>query len=264
MSWISSQFIKYWRQIHIGIVLVLSAVLILGPAWLTTFVKQGLLNSLYFPAYKVKATISLVQSQAAANEELRQSLVETSLKIAVYEEMLRENERLRAALGFEPPPGYTLVPAEVIAVSGVRLPVNAVMNRGDADQVSINQPVINEDGLVGRVVEVMPDYAVLQLLTDPANRVAARVASSREMGIVKYDASRGMILDNFPRHGSIAVGDTVVSSGLGGVYPPGLFVGVVTEVSCDEDRPFCEVDLRPAVNFHSIEELFILKVNKEQ
>ncbi len=83
------------------------------------------------------------------------------------------------------------------------------------------------------------------------------------MGIVKYKMSGGMILDNFPLHGSIVVGDTVISSGLGGVYPSGLIVGYVTEVERDETEPFCHVKLTPAVNFHSVEEVFVLMTEGE-
>jgi len=259
MSWISAQFARHWRYIHFGSVVALCLILIFGPAVVTTAVGQVTLSGLYLPFFKIRSGFELMRSQAVANAELRQSLMEASLKLSAYEESVRENERLRSALGFEPPPGYRLTPAEVVSVSGYQEPVTAVINRGGSDSIVVNQTVINQDGLIGRVSAVTAGYATVQLLTDPANRVAARVASSREMGIVKFQLMRGMILDNFPTHGTIAVGDTIVSSGLGGVYPAGLKVGIVTSVERHEDEAFCAVTLQPLAEFRSIEELFVLR-----
>ena len=80
-----------------------------------------------------------------------------------------------------------------------------------------------------------------------------------KMGIVKFLPSRGMILDNFLIQGTINVGDTVLSSGLGGDYPAGLIVGTVTDVFRPENEPFYRVELQPAANFRSLEALFALR-----
>jgi rod shape-determining protein MreC len=261
MSWISTQFVRYWRHIHIATICILSIVLIFGPQPVRDGVQRAVQNVIYYPAFKITTTLDLLQSRAKDNAELQESLAKTSHLIMMYEEALRENKRLREALGFESPPGYSLVPAEVMSLSGYELPVSAIINLGRADSVLVNQPVINQNGVIGRISEVNEQYSTVQLLTDPANRIAARVASSREMGIVKYDVSDGLTLDNFPLNGSIVVGDTIISSGLGGVYPAGLLVGFVTDVVRDENMAFCQVKLQPAANFYSIEELFILRVN---
>jgi len=116
--------------------------------------------------------------------------------------------------------------------------------------------------LIGRVVEIFEDQATVQLLTDPTNRVAARVVRNRQMGIVKYQVRRGMILDNFPVQGDIRAGDEIRSSGLGGRYPAGLVVGTVVAVQRFEEDPFCIIQLEPAASFNSLEELYILRVNQ--
>ncbi|RKX29043.1 MAG: rod shape-determining protein MreC [Candidatus Zixiibacteriota bacterium] len=259
MSWISTQFSHHWRNFNIGAVIVLSIGLVFGPSAIGSFISQSILTGLYYPFFKVRSSYEMLASQASANAQLRESLTEASLKISLFSEALRENERLRSALGFEQPPGYRLMPAEVISVSGYQTPVAAIINRGSYNMIQLNQPVINQDGLIGRISSVTPDFATVQFLTDPTNRIAARIASSREMGIVKYVVDEGMILDNFPLHGSVKVGDTVLSSGLGGVYPAGLTVGLVTSVEHNEEEPFCRIIIEPTANFHSIEELFVLE-----
>ncbi len=259
MNWISTQFARHWRNIHYGAIIVLSLAITFWPVQANRVLGQVIIGGLYYPFFKIQTAIQVLTLREANVRELRGSLAQASLQISLNEEAVRENKRLRSALGFEPPSGYRLMPAEVISVSGYRLPITAVINRGAKDSVYVNQPIINQQGLIGRVTDITTDFATVQLLTDPANRVAARVESSREMGIVRYVSGSTMILDNFPVHGAVAVGDTIVSSGLGGVYPPGLRVGIVASVQRGEHEPFARVTLEPVANFHSIEELFLLR-----
>jgi len=259
MKWISDLFSGHWRTINLGSILGLSLALIMGGPSVTSVVSGVIVSSWYYPFAKVKNSVVDLNNAHRDNERLHAALVEASLRLTRLEEAERENARLRGILGFEPPAGYSLLQARVIAVSGPDLPVAAEINRGARDLVEISQPLINEFGLIGRVTSVFANVATVQLLTDPAHRVAVRVASSRDMGIVRFRTFEGLMLDNLPIQGVIAVGDTVVTSGLGGIYPPGLIVGFVEEVVRPEEEPFCRVRLRPAANFSSIEELFILR-----
>lgn len=262
MKWISNLFFRYWRNVHFISVLVLSLLLILGGNQITSMVSGALTSIFYVPFAEIKNTAAALGAVNIENRRLQEALTEATAKVVQLEEMERENIRLRAILGFTPPENYALLPAEVISVSGENVALAAVINRGDHDSVAVDQPLINEQGLIGRVVSVSPYTATIQLLTDPKARVAARVAESREMGIVKYQISTGMILDNFPIQGSIKEGDLIISSGLGGIYPPGLVVGSVISVERPEEEPFCRVRLQPAANFNSLEELFILRTVK--
>jgi rod shape-determining protein MreC len=265
MSWLSNLFPKRSRNIHFGLVVVLSLVLILGHTKVNSFVSQVLLNSLYYPFFKIRNSVEDVGVRSSDLDRLQKALVEASVKLSMCEEAQRENDRLRAALGFEYPPDYRLTPAKIVSISGFgrHLPISATINRGAKDSIFADLPIINQDGLIGRVASVTGDYATIQLLTDPSHRVAARLAGSREMGIVKYLAHEGMMLDNFPIQGNISIGDTILSSGLGGVYPAGLKIGTVVEVSRPENNPFCRVKLEPAANVHSLEEIFVLRPEQQ-
>jgi rod shape-determining protein MreC len=232
--------------------------LIVGLPGVNKSICQAILDTTHLPFQKLSSTIEDLAEVNEQNQSLLKLLAEARLQISKLEEAQRENVRLRSVLGFEPPPSYRLLPARVVSVTGGQLPISAAINKGLAHSVLINQPVINQVGLVGRVQEVMPGYAKVQCLTDPLNRVACRVAASREMGIVRYLPTKGMVLSNFPNQGSIAVGDTILSSGLGGIYPPGLKVGVVTSIERPENMPYSVVTLEPVVSFRTIEELFIL------
>lgn len=263
MSAISNLFARHWRVINLAIVIILTAVLVIGPPIVRSLVNEAVLGLFYAPFARVKNTVTELQAVASENDRLRRLLVETSLVISMNEEASRENFRLRSILGFDPPPDYVLMPAEVLSISGDLVPFVAVINRGEIDSVKIDQPVINQHGLIGRISGVTRDFATVQLLTDPSNRVASRLARSREMGIIKFQGS-AMILDNFPIQGSIEPGDTVLSSGLGGIYPAGLRVGTVLDVKRPDLEPFCKVHIEPFVNFHSLDELFVLRVERTQ
>ena len=259
MNWISSLFPRHWRLINLSIISVLSLILIIRLPVVNDFVSQAVRSTLYYPFFYVEKEVSGLAATAEENEQLRSALMETTLQVELCEETSRENLRLRSILGFEPPVAYSLLPTKVISIEGGSYPVSVVINRGSTDDIGIDLSVINQQGLVGRITWTGDNVSHVQLLTDPANRVAARIADTREMGIVKTEPDGRMILDNFPIQGQIQIGDTVVSSGLGGVYPAGLVVGTVSNVNFPEEEPFADVDLRPAANFYSIEELFILK-----
>lgn len=249
---------KSVRNAHFAVVLILAVVLIIGQPVVNGLVSQVILDGFYYPFFHIKKRLNEVATVSIENDQLRAWVAKSSVELLLLEEAARENARLRSILGFEQPPGYRLLPATVVSVTGGQMPISATINRGLDDSVKVQQPVINQVGLVGRIQEVMPGYAKVQLLTDPLNRVAARVASGREMGIVRYLVSEGMVLDDFPNQGIVQPGDTILSSGLGRVYPPGLTVGTVSKVTRPENKPYSEVRLEPAVNFHSLEELFVL------
>ncbi len=264
MSQITSLFPKDWRNLNFTLIVFFSILLIIDVPAVNQFTSQAIIKTLYFPFFQFKSLMVKMGTIAYENELLRQKLVEAKTRIALLDEAARENERMRSILGFEPPAGYSLLPTRVVSVVyGGNQPVAAVINKGAHDSVSIDQAVVNQQGLVGRIKEVMNSTSMVQLLTDPANRVAARIADTREMGIVKYRTGIGLMLDNFPVQGTIQEGDLIVSSGLGGVYVAGLLIGNVQGVIRQPDEPFCEVELRPAATFSSVEEVFVLKSDIE-
>ena len=250
------------RSLSLGMVFALSLLLLYGPPTIPDFINQIFLRSIYYPFYQMQIGFSQITIRSSVNDRLQEALTESSLRISELEEMRRENERLRDVLGFEPPPTYHLTPAKVVFVLGDPVPTTATVSKGARHGIDADQAVIDRYGLMGKIIAVSGENSTVQLLTDPSNHISARSASSREMGIIKYSVSRGLFLDNFPVEGTIKVGDTIITSGLGGVYPPGLLIGVVSGVAYPTDRPFCDVSIRPFVNMYAIEELFILKVER--
>jgi len=259
MSWISNLSARNWRHINLGLIIILSAVLIVWPVKVTSHLATATINTFHLPFIAIKTSLQDLSAVHEENQRLSDSLTQLTAQLDQFLEDAHENVRLREMLRFEPPAAYELLPARVLEISGERPPRSALIDKGTLDSVLADQPVINRNGLVGRILEILPEKARVQLLTDPENRVAARIASNREMGIVRYLPGEGLVLADFPNQGQVEVGDTVISSGLGGVYPSGLRIGTVTEVTRPDNRPDCEVRLRMCAHLQSVEEVFVVR-----
>lgn len=185
------------------------------------------------------------------NEELRARLAE-------LEEARQENERLRALVEFAEERKLAKLGAQVI-----RRPVSIwegviVVDRGSEDGVEPGMPVIAAQGLVGQVAEVSPHSATVRLLTDQQSGVAAMVQSTRATGVLRGSVSGQLSLDFIDREMLPVVGDVVITSGLGGVYPTGIVVGDVTVVDDRRGELYPRVVVESRVPVDRIEEVFIL------
>ena len=180
-----------------------------------------------------------------------------------YSEILAENIRLRALAGFRQ--GYTqfsLLGATVIAREYGTWTNTVVIDRGSASGLVKYMPVIVPEGLVGFVSEVYLDTARVQLITDPRTSVGAIVQrpASRVVSLVQGSGSQPGTLSfvNLSREADVLKGDSLVTSGYGGVYPRGLLIGQVSEVTDDPSTPAREARVVPAADFSRLEEVFVI------
>ncbi|MGH6719050.1 MAG: rod shape-determining protein MreC, partial [Alphaproteobacteria bacterium] len=140
-----------------------------------------------------------------------------------------ENEDLRAFARVVPDARSSFVTARVVATSGGTFVHTLLIGAGAEQGVETGQAVIAPEGLVGRIVEVGNHTARVLLLTDLNSRVPVRLESSRDRAILAGDNSRRLRLQFLPEQAVVAVDDRVVTSGEGGLIPPGLPAGVVTD-----------------------------------
>ncbi len=171
---------------------------------------------------------SLKEENARLKEELNKSEIST-----------RENDELRKLLSLkESYPELELKGAQVIARNPSNWYGTFTIDKGTADGVSVNQPVISADRtLVGRISEVGTTWARIVTINDPAHSVGVEVVRSGEYGIVEGESSTNeggnCRLSFISKNANIIVGDKVVTSGLGGVYPRGLTIGKVLDIRPD-------------------------------
>jgi rod shape-determining protein MreC len=185
--------------------------------------------------------------------------MDTQLEMERLREAERENVRLREMLGYDPPPGFRTVPARVIGLDLDPLRGVAWVNIGYNRGLLGGEPVTTVRGLVGVVDQVENLQSRVRLLRNEDTPVSVRVARSRVLGIVEWDPGASRLkITKVPLHADMVPGDTLLTSGLGGVFPPGLLVGVVSDIEEPPDRLLKEATLRPFGTFFRLEEVFIL------
>jgi rod shape-determining protein MreC len=158
-----------------------------------------------------------------------------------------ENQELRKLLNLAPDPKARFVTARVVGGSGGAFVRSILVAAGSKDGVRKNQAAITGEGLIGRVSEVGERAARILLLTDVNSNIPVFVERTRERAIAHGDSSNTMALKYVPGDLAATVGDRIVTSGHGGVFPPGLPVGIITAVQGGT------VTVQPFVDWEQIE-----------
>ena len=202
------------------------------------------------------------------NQELKTEIDNYRQNNIDMTEVLAENDRLRVLLDYKKTATqFDFVTAMVVARDPGTWTSVIIVNKGTNDGITKDMPVVTQQGLVGNVVQAYASSAKIQLILDPRSAVGAlnQRSESRVAGIVEgsgtnHNAPR---LLNLARDADIVPGDTVVTSGFGGIYPKGLVVGEVLDVVNDEGGLLKYAILKPAVDFDKLEEVFVLIHSRE-
>jgi rod shape-determining protein MreC len=137
-----------------------------------------------------------------------------------------------------------------------------VIGVGRRQGVQVSMPVIARNGVAGRIVQVLPTISLVQLLRDPSSRTSVMVKRSRTVGILETHNGRDFYY-RYRTRADVARGDTVVTSGLGGVYPAGIGVGCVSRLAPDPDPLFNQAHLSLFVDFDRMEEAFVVRLSPQ-
>ncbi len=206
-------------------------------------------------------TVGLAGQLAGQNQVYRQEIDRLqSLEVQLREVEL-ENQDLRRLLGLRArAPLGELISVNVIAQDPVAVVQAVVVDRGSDDRVALNQPVISWRGIVGRVQEVHPTAAKVLLATDVNSGISARIQDpdSRATGIVRGTGDGRLLLQYVPRDDTIRVGDTVITSDIGGTFPSGLVIGKITSVRQKDVEAFQEAVVEPSVDMRNLERLYVI------
>ena len=193
------------------------------------------------------------------NRRLRDEAQRLRVEALRVSEALEENQRLRRLLALKQAMPLATLSGEVIAREWGGWVRSLTVNRGRADRVTRLTAVIAPDGLIGRVVDVRPGASIVQVLTDPASTVGALVVRSRTQGIVEGEPRGTLRFKYMARDGDgIQVGDLVVTSGAGGLFPRGIPVGRVRAIDDRGSALFSYAHLTPAVDFARIDEVLLI------
>ena len=172
--------------------------------------------------------------------------------------MLSTHERLHELLQFKQTINQPVIAARAIARDPSGWFKSIIIDKGEKASLSLNMPVVNSRGVVGRIVSVSSHYAKVLLVIDQNSAVDCLVQRSRDRGMVKGFSAETCELGYVQKASDVEVGDEIVTSGLGGVFPKGLLIGRVLTVSEPPDELFKNISVKPAVDFSKLEEVLII------
>ena len=194
------------------------------------------------------------------NENMRMKRDLDSLKREnyLYQEALSTNQRLQQLLQFKNTTDQPVIAAQVIGMDPTGWFQSVIIDKGKNAGIKLNMPVVNADGVVGKLVAVSYNYSKVLLIIDQNSAVDCIIQRSRDNGIVKGLSSKVCTLDYVLKASDVHVGDIVVTSGLGGIFPKGIPVGEVIDVKDPAGELFKDVKIRPVVDFSKLEELLVI------
>ena len=193
------------------------------------------------------------------NVQLEQRVAELELQLLQSQQQQAELNVLRSLLNYAASaPTNRYLAADVIGFDTDPFVKYIILNRGSDDGVTRDMPVVTNAGLVGRVTEVTGNAAKVQLIVDPDSAVNVRVLSTRAEGVAVGQLTGDLSLEFITQDTPLAVGDKVVTSGLGGSYPADVPVGEVVSLRSEAQQIFQQAVLRPSVDFGSLEVVLVL------
>lgn len=192
------------------------------------------------------------------NVYLKQKISRLESDLFQMEEIRRENFRLKQMLSYSEDIGQEKILAQVIGWDSANQFKVLRLNRGANEGIKVMSPVITHMGLVGYIYRVGPNYSDVLTILDPNNRVDALVERTRTHGIVEGVFNYRCTLKYINRTESIEVGDKLITAGVGGIYPKGVKVGMVTDIDREASGMTLGVEITPSVDFHKLEEVLVL------
>ena len=247
----------------------------------TDFVNIGLsaFSGLRAGIHAVSSAVSGTILSIGELSKLRREYKELTERITRYEQLERsaaeirqENNRLREQLEFSETLRYRYIPAELIGRDPDNLFSALVINKGSFSGVAVDMPVIayqnGVQSLVGKVIKAGAFESLVIPLYDASSFVSSRLAVSRYEGITEGRGSLdSFLLMRFIRKRAIdeiSIGDMVVSSGIGGIYPPGINIGRVSRIKYQENEISMELEIEPTLDFSRLEYMFVIDVSSHE
>lgn len=193
------------------------------------------------------------------NVELESEVAELQAQVIQLQQQVGQTAILAALLDFaQANPANRFRAAAVIGRDPSPFLHYVIINRGSNDGILRGMPVVTDQGLVGRVDAVIADAARVQLITDPGSSVNVRLQNANEEASLIGSLTGDVILDLIPQDTDVKTGDLVLTSGLGGGYPPDLIVGQVVNVRSRDYDLFQQATVQPVVDFTRMQIVLVI------
>jgi len=268
---------KKWA-LRVSLVLVI----IIGSIWVIGLTGWG--NSVLFPVSEVTKEVMVPVSKQInsfvsgiqdilgyfrdnkllreENEQTKKELTVLQEKLFQLQELELENARLQELLNYkeERDANYELVLARVIGRGPSNWYQSIIIDIGRNHGLQINMPVVNHQGLVGTIINVTDNSAEVLLILNGEGAVGARILENRVPGVVIGDGRSGTLqMVHLPHDADVRAEQTVVTSGLGVLYPKGIRIGTVVDVQPEPNGLSKSATIKPFVDFEKLEEVLVIK-----
>jgi len=191
-------------------------------------------------------------------DRLKRTLARAEIEKSQYLESELACQRFRKLLEMKSKVPQRTLPAQVVGLDPSGWFKTVIIDRGTRDGVCKGMPVIASQGIVGQIIGASYGCAKVLLIIDRSSAIDAFVQRIRTRGIIEGETNESCRFKYIVRKADINIGDTVISSGLDGLFPKGLRVGTISQISKPPSGLFQEVKVRPFVDFTRLEEVLVI------
>lgn len=214
------------------------------------------------PTSMIKETREVISSRSSLieqNRKLKEEQLILRSHLQKYNLLEAENERLQQLLSSAKRVRQRVLIAEMLAVDMDPYRHNIIIDKGSNHDVYVGQAIIDANGVMGQITQVSSNSSIALLITDPSHSIPVRVVRNGLRSIAAGTGNADSIrLEYIPGNGDIEVGDTLVSSGLGGRFPVDFPVATVTEITRPRGKPFATVYAHPVAEIDRSHEILLV------
>lgn len=225
-------------------------------------VRNGIVSSalgtVFYPAQAVISSVDAFRSVVDENEHLKEENARLRQETYHASEGLQELARLHTLVRFDDKWDYPIVTARVVGHNPGRFLTTIIINRGSTHGVKENMPVFSMNGLVGKITKVSLAHSRVQLMVDPNLKLSVIERKTRVVGFLE-SVDGYLLTAMIPTHAGVKEGDTLITSGLGGIFPKGIPVGTVKAVRASDLDVMRQMDVEPFQDFSTLEEVFVME-----
>lgn len=200
----------------------------------------------------------LIVNTSKENNVLKKQISRLESDLSTMEEIRKENLRLKRLLNYSDEMSQQRVLAQVVGWDSANEFKVIRLNKGKAHGIRVMAPVITDHGLVGYVYRVTENYSDVLTILDQNNRVDVMVERTRTHGIVEGVFNFKCALKYIMRNEPVEVGDKLITAGVGGIYPKGVKVGMITDIVKENFGMTLSIEVVPSVDFDKLEEVLVL------
>ncbi len=210
------------------------------------------------PFKGIANVVTNLTTDQATLSELQDQIDELQARNVELEEAEQTAVRLQELLDLQDTYSLQSTAANVISSSTDSWTSTITIDKGSTSGLEVGMPVTSATGVIGQIIEVSATTSTVRLLTDESSSVSAMIQSTRSQGMLVGSATGEVTLTLISTSEDVEVGDTVVTSGLGGVFPKGLAIGTVTSVESSSGSLYLDITVELFASSGSYEEVLVI------